>query len=335
LDHLEQFRKLLDVLSKPGKQPKRPIMAPLLPDGFVKRTTELAQLKSSLINAKGDPVAITAALRGAGGFGKTVLATAIAHDEDIQNAFYDGILWVSIGESPSVIQIVSDLIYSLTEERASLTELQGAVTRLKEVLEHRCSLLIIDDVWQRTHLIPFLSLSHNTTLLITTRRDDVLPANTIKVPVDAMTASESIELLSTGLPGVGPTENVCLASLATERLGEWPILLQLVNGFLRARIERGERFGDAIKHVIERLDRRGLVAFDRTLESARAAAVESTVEVGIELLAEFDQTGYSGGYHGLRYSELSVFPENAVIPLRRLIGCGEEPRGLLPVRPMS
>jgi hypothetical protein len=40
-----------------------------------------------LLDAKGDSVAITAALRGAGGYGKTTLAKALAHDPDIQDAY--------------------------------------------------------------------------------------------------------------------------------------------------------------------------------------------------------------------------------------------------------
>jgi len=38
------------------------------------------------------PVAITAALSGAGGYGKTLMATAICHDRRIRSAFKDGIL---------------------------------------------------------------------------------------------------------------------------------------------------------------------------------------------------------------------------------------------------
>ena len=45
-------------------------------------------------------MAITAALRGAGGYGKTTMARAICHNERIQEAFDDGILWVTLGENP-------------------------------------------------------------------------------------------------------------------------------------------------------------------------------------------------------------------------------------------
>jgi hypothetical protein len=41
---------------------------------------EFDTLKKQLLDSKGDAVAITAALRGAGRYGKTMLAKALAHD---------------------------------------------------------------------------------------------------------------------------------------------------------------------------------------------------------------------------------------------------------------
>jgi hypothetical protein len=46
-------------------------------------------------------VAISAALRGAGGYGKTTLARALIHDVRVRGAFDDGILWITLGEKPS------------------------------------------------------------------------------------------------------------------------------------------------------------------------------------------------------------------------------------------
>ena len=131
-----------------------------------------------------------------------------------------------------------------------------------------------------------------TTRLVTTRRDDILPENTIKVTVDAMTDAEAERLLIQGLQRVDMSEQAELRRLATERLGEWPILLSLVNRYLRTRVDRGEGLGYAIARVTEQLDRRGLVAFDRTLEIERTTAVEKTVGVSFDLLEEFDIVGH-------------------------------------------
>jgi hypothetical protein len=55
-----------------------------------------------------------------------------------------------------------------------------------------------------------------------------------------MTGNEAVAVLARGLTGVTAPMEADLGKLAHERLGEWPILLNLVNGFLRARCARGE-----------------------------------------------------------------------------------------------
>lgn len=78
-----------------GAQPVRvPFMAPPLPADFVPRPRELDALKRLLLTAEhGDAITITTALSGAGGFGKTTLAVALSHDDDVLTAFDDGVLW--------------------------------------------------------------------------------------------------------------------------------------------------------------------------------------------------------------------------------------------------
>jgi hypothetical protein len=76
-------------------------LLPVPPKDFITRPKEFEALKARLLDPEGDSVAgITAALRGAGGYGKTTLAKALAHDPDIQDAYFDGILWAELGEKP-------------------------------------------------------------------------------------------------------------------------------------------------------------------------------------------------------------------------------------------
>jgi hypothetical protein len=56
------------------------MLAPEPPADFVERRLEFDALKAQLLDRKGDAVAITAALKGAGGYGKTTLARKLAHD---------------------------------------------------------------------------------------------------------------------------------------------------------------------------------------------------------------------------------------------------------------
>src|SRR5262249_30978693 len=73
----EQYCRLLHVLRRPSTQKRVPMMAEEPPADFVPRPVEFDSLKQRLLNKRGDAVAITAALRGAGGYGKTTLARAL------------------------------------------------------------------------------------------------------------------------------------------------------------------------------------------------------------------------------------------------------------------
>jgi hypothetical protein len=201
LDIPDQRKFLMRVLEGPSRQHRVPMMVPEPPADFVQRPAEFGALKHKLLDAKGDAVPITAALRGAGGYGETTLARALAHDPDIAGAFFDGILWVELGEKPgNLLSIISDLIETMTGERPGLENLNAAAVKLGEALGERRILLIIDDAWRAQDLRPFLQGGRNTARLITTRRDDILPLDTARQPVDAMQRGEALALLSWGLP---------------------------------------------------------------------------------------------------------------------------------------
>jgi WD40 repeat protein len=70
---------------KSDRQPARvPFMAPDFPEAFVQRPREFEQLIGKLVQEKREtPIAITTALQGAGGYGKTTLAVALCHDDRV------------------------------------------------------------------------------------------------------------------------------------------------------------------------------------------------------------------------------------------------------------
>src|SRR5205823_12360942 len=77
------------------------VTAPPLPRNYVERPGALLNLRSALITDGGGASIALTALKGMGGIGKTVLAQALCHDEVIQQAFPDGIVWVTAGSKPS------------------------------------------------------------------------------------------------------------------------------------------------------------------------------------------------------------------------------------------
>jgi len=309
LDLTEHQTTLIRVLEADSRQKRVPMMAPEPPADFVQRPKEFDALKGRLLDAKGDAVVgVTAALRGAGGYGKTTLAKALAHDPDIQDAFFDGILWAELGEKPErLLAILADQIELIAGERPGLETINAAAGKLGEALGDRRILLIVDDAWREQDLRPFLHGGPNCVRLVTTRVDGVLPEKTLRQRVDAMQAGEALSLIAAGLPEnqIAP-ERASLARLAA-RLGEWPQLIKIVNGFLRDRAVRAnESLPAAISGANRRLDAKGLVAFDPRNETDRAKAIARTIGVSLELLT---------GAECARFVELGVFPEDADIPI--------------------
>ncbi len=321
LDLQEHRKTLMRVLERPSVQKRVPMMAPEPPADFVQRPAEFEALKRKLLDAKGDAVAITAALRGAGGYGKTTLAKALAHDPDIEDAYFDGILWLELGEKPdNLLSIVTDLIETMTGERPGLENLNAAAAKLGEALGDRRILLVIDDAWREQDLRPFLQGGRNTTRLITTRRDDILPLKAERQAVDAMAADEALALLSWGLPeDQAAAQSHALAALA-QRLGEWAQLLKLVNGFLRDRVCKNRQALDqSIAGVNRRLTEKGLDAFSARDEADRSKAIAKTIGISLDLLTENERA---------RFAELAVFPEDADVPLGVVARLWRETGGL-------
>jgi hypothetical protein len=300
-----EWTKFLNDLNTRCQQPRVPFMVEDLPEHFVPRPEEFDRLQTWLLDKeREEPIAITAALRGAGGYGKTTLARALCHNEAIQEAFDDGILWVTLGENPGdLVGRVQDLVQTLDETQPKFTGIDVAVARLVELLADRDILIVIDDVWDGAHLKPFMQGGPRCARLITTRNLDTLPANAKDAAVDAMQPEEATELLRKGLPLENETELCKLAG----RLGEWPLLLTLANGQLRDRVQHAKQpLSGALAYVNRALDRRGLEAFDARAPRERNQAVSKTLSVSFELLSESELA---------RFRELAVFPEDVDIPL--------------------
>ena len=134
------------------------------------------------------------------------------------------------------------------------------------------------------------------------------PCRTITRPlnVDEMQLDEAIQLLGAGLDGQ-PEDFEPLA----RQLGEWPLLLKLVNGQLRKLTGRGVKVSEALERVGAKLRSRGLSAFDHRDAEAREDAVRLTMAAGFEsgVLDEADQA---------RYRSLAIFPEDTDLPIETL-----------------
>jgi hypothetical protein len=284
----------------------RPWMAPPL-ERMVERPELTGQLASALLAAEPTEVAMTTGLRGAGGFGKTTLAAWMCHRPELPVRYPGGLLWVTLGQEvrgADLAERANDLACALSGRRPSLSEPDAAGAELGRLLDEQQEpvLLVIDDVWQEAQLRPFRFGGRRCTRLVTTRIPDLLPVDGQHIVVDAMSLEQARHLVADGVAGLAVETAEQLARAA----GRWPVLLNLLNGVLRRRVERGQLAQEAAEQVRETLVADGPGAFDPARPAERSRAVAATVEASLALLTPQDRRNYL---------DLAIFPEDVDIPL--------------------
>ncbi len=126
------------------------------------------------------------------------------------------------------------------------------------------------------------------------------------VNVDAMQHNEAISLLRLGLPQGNDSNIRRLAA----RLGEWALILKLVNSALPDRVHNtGQSLSDAVSYVNRALDACRLTVFDARDVASREQAATKTLIVSLELLKSEEI---------VRYKELAIFPKDVDITLYTL-----------------
>jgi Domain of unknown function (DUF4062)/NB-ARC domain len=284
---------------------RRPWMAPPL-DRIVERLDLAGPLLAALTIPDAAEVGLTTALQGAGGFGKTTLATWVCHRAEIDRRYPGGLLWVSVGQqvhSADLAERVNDLSFVLSGTRPAIVDPEAAGAELGRLLDERGPvLLVVDDVWDRAQLRPFRFGGRACTRLVTTRIPDLLPDDRPRILVDAMSPQQARTLVASGVTGLSADVTDRLATVA----GRWPVLLSLVNGALRRRVARGQYPASAAADIERLLTAGGPAALDPARPGDRSQAVTATVEASLTLLDDADRS---------RYLDLAIFPEDVDIPL--------------------
>ena len=301
--------------SRPAAPRPAPFRVPDKPQTYVQREQEYTALRDLLLDEKHqNPVAITTAIHGGGGFGKTTLAKALCHDEQIYDAFTDGIVWVELGPDAGEAKVLAGLkiLYeAFTARPATFTSIGDGSRQLSEALTNQrtAALIVIDDVWHKWQLDLFLQGGPECARLFTTRQSAI--AADVKargVPVDEMTKSESTALLRNQLAQEHrrAADQASLRRLAA-RVGEMAIMLELVGKQLNDTLRRGKAFADALRFVEEILDRKQIAFFRRDGGVQREDSIARTIEVSLEFL---DEPGDCE-----RTLELGIFPAETELPL--------------------
>ena len=90
-----------------------------------------------------------------GGVGKTTIAAALVHDEEVRQSF-DRIVLVSVGQEPNVREFQESIHLQLTKQQLPDAAKNDAmvITALRDAAKGMKVLLVLDDVWDPKHEKP-------------------------------------------------------------------------------------------------------------------------------------------------------------------------------------
>ena len=212
-----------------------PRQMPPLPSHFVERPTHQEAIKARLLCEDGteSETLVVSAIHGLGGIGKSVLASKLAHDEEIQTHFSDGILWATLGQNPDILPTLSGWIQALGDYDYKPTAIESASTHLRTLLYGKRALLVVDDVWNPNHLEPFRVGGKGSCILVTTREAKVPDSS--YYDLDVMDESQSLALMTQKLSEPLDAVTHKYATTFAKRVGYLPLALELA----ASQIEEG------------------------------------------------------------------------------------------------
>ena len=278
-----------------------PFQAEQLPEHFVDRR----EVSESLIQAILETTKSVSAIHGLGGSGKSVMASAVAHNHQVRSRFSDGVLWATLGQEPNLVSLLGGWVQAMGDYsfRPDLLEPTPTSAHLRSLLHEKAVFLIVDDVWDASDVSPFLVGGPRCHLLITTR--DGLIAQSIgavSYRLDEMTPEQSMELLSKRLGrGLKQPEHEPALALVQE-LGHLPLAINLAAAQVADGVPWSELL-DELQTEIARLNVLDMPGTEEVLDDAtrKRLSVNASFKLSLRRLPEERRQ---------RFARLSVLAEN-------------------------
>jgi len=195
---------------------------------YIDRPEAIRALRDTLFAADGNRAIALTAVEGMGGIGKTVLAQALFKDEVVREAFPDGLVWITVGREPT-----RDWAASLRQIAHTLgapnNESVAPETLYRTAIADKAALIVIDDIWSKADLDPFLAESPRSRFLFTTRDAAIARfAGAREHRVDLLDEPQSRELLAIWAGALAPAAD----DILRECRG-LPLALSTVGAMLR------------------------------------------------------------------------------------------------------
>ncbi len=275
---------------------------PPLPPQYQGRR-EYGDLAKALVSPTPQPLALIGqsrrfAVQGMGGVGKTMLAAALARDPGVRRAFPDGTHWITLGQEPDLLGLQVKLAGTLGVDASRIDTVQSGRELLKESLQDKACLLVLDDVWDANHGRAFDVLGERGKLLLTTRNEGVSKGlNADQRRLEELPSDEARTLLAR-YSGMEPDELPEEAVAIIRECGELPLALAIVGSLLR------ERPRNRWPNVLAKLRQADLGDLG-TLPGEPYRNLLAAIDVSVQELEPEERE---------RYLDLAVFAEDTPIP---------------------
>jgi len=275
-----------------------PNNTPSKPDHFAPREELLAKTKTKLLKSDGNESALVVGLVAMGGAGKSVLARALARDEDVQRAFPDGIRWLELGATPSLLRRQADLAEAFGDPRGA-ADLQQGLTRINDLLHGAACLVVLDNVWEREHLRAFELLEPNSALLVTTRNEHIFDRSAEIVRIEPLQGPPARQLLADWAAAHDLATLPEEAEKVAQECGGLPLALAIAGAMVAD--------GFTWDYVLERLRQADLHRMPIHLRGYEYEDLFRVLDASVDALAE-DECD--------RYLELAVFDGRGNVPVK-------------------
>jgi len=225
----------------------------------------------------------------------------LARAADTRRAFPDGILWLTLGQEPPLLQILTLAGRALGDGPEHYLDLPGARSRLPRLLADRRCLVVLDDVWDLGHAEPLVNaLGPRSRLLLTTRDAGLVSALGAQAcPLEVLGRDEARQLLADWV-GQAASSLPPEADAVARECGRLPLALALSGAMVRDGIPWSD--------LLAALQEADLGFLRARLPNYPYLDVLKALQVSVAAL-EKEIPGA-----GDRYQELAVFPADTPVP---------------------
>jgi tetratricopeptide (TPR) repeat protein len=266
-------------------------LPPSIGEAFVGRARELWEVHSLLSSpqAGARTAAVTTALEGGGGFGKTRLALEYVHRYG-PSEYPGGVLWVNAEVPEDRLEAQMHGILRLLRPgetpgleafRASKRDAARELGQALYGMEER-ALYVVDNVPETSGRGQPEQLSHwcpavgGVTLLVTSRAHQSVIVGVERLELRELSTSSAVRLLTHDFVGRDELDDERWRSIA-EWVGEWPLALELLNAALRESAITARELlalsGD--DHPVSALDRQMDAVYGAVPEGVLRGATEA------------------------------------------------------------